>query len=137
MDLEITRRARALYEVVLAYRPPSATSVDDTQDSSTPIAHLLVMNTIFRLVVLLELTRVFPELITHGQSMREVSQSQLDLAIAVLTMVADLPESSGANLMLTIPLLSAGSALQDIESVPKDIHHSYDLNATSFDVLCG
>lgn len=137
VDLELTRSARELYGLVLAHHPPSAISVDDTQDANTPLAHLFVMDTVFRLVILLELTQDFPEVITHDQPLREVRQASLDLAIAVLTMVSDLPESSGANIMLSVPLLIAGSALQTVEPISRNIHYRYDLSSTSFDALCG
>lgn len=137
IDLEISRSARKLYALVLSHRPPSATLVDDTQDVNTPLTHLFAIDTMLRLVILLELVQVFPEVVSQGHPTREVRQTSLDLAIAILTIVSDLPESSGANIMLSIPLLSAGSALQPIEGVSMDIHQGYDLGSNCLDGLCG
>lgn len=136
LDSITTQSARELYERVLAYRSPVATLVDDTQDSSTPITHLLAVDTMLRLTILLELTQAFPGIIANDRSLRDARHSGLDLAIAVLTLVSDLPESSGANVMLSFPLLCAGSALQAIEAVPRNITDGYNLNADRFDVLC-
>jgi hypothetical protein len=136
-DAEITSSASKLYRSVLAYRPPLVTAVDDTQDANTPLTHLFAMDTIYRLVILLELTQFFPEIVARDSPKRGVLQLTLDLAIAILTIVSDLTETSGANVMLTIPLVSAGSALQTIESSPRDIDHGYDLDSESFDTLCG
>lgn len=137
VDLELTRSARELYELVLAHRHPSTTSVDDTQDANTPIAHLFVIDTIFRLVIILELIQNFPEVVTNDHTLLKAQPVGVDLAIAILNMVSELPESSGTNVMLSVPLLVAGSALQTTQSITRNIHHHYDLNSTSFDALCG
>ena len=137
LDLRISRSARELYVLVLAHRPPLVASVDDTQDTNTPITHLFATDTILRLVILLELMQGFPEIILYNDSTREARQTILDLAIAVLTIVSDLPESSGANMMLAIPLLSAGSALQSLESTPRNIDQGYNLSSDCLNTLCG
>lgn len=136
-DSELASQARELYGQVLAHRTPAESTVEDTQDENTPVTHLLLVDAIIRLVILLELTQVFPELIGLDRSPSELRKSSLNLAIAVLSLVAELPISSGVNIMLSIPLLSAGSALQAIESVPKNNGYSCDLTSDSLDALCG
>lgn len=136
-DLGLASHARELYGQVLAHRTPADSTVEDTQDDVTPVTHLVLVDAIFRLVILLELTQVFPELIKLDRSPCELRKSSLNLATAVLGLIAELPTSSGVNIMLSIPLLSAGSALQAIEGVPKNKNYSCDLASESFDALCG
>ncbi|EMD68571.1 hypothetical protein COCSADRAFT_178369 [Bipolaris sorokiniana ND90Pr] len=134
-DVQISRRARELYMLVLAHRPPLVTSVDDTQDPNTPLSHLFAVDAMLRLVILLELIQSFPKVTLDDAPTRQVRQTRLDLAIAILTIVSDLPEPSGANIIISIPLLSAGSALQSTESTPRNIHQGYDLSSNSLDAL--
>ncbi|EUC30528.1 hypothetical protein COCCADRAFT_103708, partial [Bipolaris zeicola 26-R-13] len=136
-DLQLSKRVRELYMLVLAHQPPLVTSVDDTQDLNTPLPHLFAVDAMLRLVILLELIQSFPEVIIGDAPTRQVRQTSLDLAIAILTIASDLPEPSGANNMTSIPLLSAGSALQSAESTPRNIHQGYDLSANSLDGLRG
>ncbi|KAF2993857.1 hypothetical protein E8E13_000611 [Curvularia kusanoi] len=130
MDTDIIETARELLDSVLAHESPMMASVDDTQDASTPLGHLFAVDAIFRLVILLELIQAFPDLVADHHSNRV-----LDLAIAILIIISDLPESSGVNVMLSIPLLSAGSALQASKSITGSVEQLYDLNSTSFCAL--
>lgn len=112
--------AKNLYEKVLRHTPPAIPTIDDTKDTNTPVDHLVSMDIIYRLVILMELVQAFPRLTVGSDcetnDLSEInSENQinvLDCAVAILTVVSHIPEASGANIMLSIPLIAAGSALQ-------------------------
>jgi hypothetical protein len=120
MDAKICTHARHVYEQVLACSLAPKSIMEDTRDINTPLDHLISMNKVHRLVILLELVQAFPELAvdreryTHQSTESKIEARRLvvDLAIAILNAIADIPETSGAITMLSIPLIAAGSALQ-------------------------
>jgi hypothetical protein len=117
---DIAKTAKLLYRRTSIYKQPATTNMEGTKDAKTPLAHLVNMDSIFRLVILMELIQTFPELafeedLEAGLTTQKVFEARgivVDFAIAILSIVSRLPESSGANEMLSIPLIAAGSALQ-------------------------
>lgn len=117
---DLNRKAKSLYERTLNYCPPPITAMEETKDFNTPVNHLVSIDTAHRLVILMELIQKFPELAVEEERGHteasgaddETDDTVFDCAIAILTVVCHLPESSGANVMLSIPLISAASALR-------------------------
>jgi hypothetical protein len=140
---DLAKTARLLYRRTLVYVKPATTTLHDTKDDSTPIDHLMSMDKVYRLVILMELVQAFPELIREDdqendrttQKPLEAAQGiVVDFAIAILSIIACLPEKSGANIMLSIPLIAAGSALQT-PRVPASQLHTLDASQAAREVI--
>ncbi|KAL4954136.1 fungal-specific transcription factor domain-containing protein [Aspergillus filifer] len=101
---------------VLQYQAPTSAMIEDTADPVTPTLHLQRLAQIYRLATLVELYRNFPELLgsANEQDPTGLAPREKILAIvtSVLTLVKAIPQSSGVNCLLTIPLLIVGSTLQ-------------------------
>ncbi|KAG8672003.1 hypothetical protein FPOAC2_05369 [Fusarium poae] len=59
------REARRLERVLLAYRPPDLSQIKDPGDPQTPLKHLELMDKAYRCTGLLQLYRVFPDLLNE------------------------------------------------------------------------
>lgn len=140
MDVNMTRSARDLFNAVLAHRTPPIARMEETKDANTPLQHLVAIDCIFRLITLLELSQSFPDVVldetdhilTMPRSREETRKVGLDLGIAALKLIVELPKTSGSLIMLSIPLVSAGSVLQSTQSSGFD----YNLDSVSFSGLC-
>lgn len=139
LDGSITNNAVRWFQAALSHSAPSHARMEETKDINTPLNHLVGIDCVFRLIILLELTQIFPD-IALGDNFyirnktdlqRESRRVSLDLAIGVLRLISEVPKTSGTLAMLTIPLVSAGSALQHVESYQCD----YKLDSTSFSGL--
>ena len=139
LDESITSNATRFFRAALAHSSPPHAKMEETKDIRTPLDHLACIDCVFRLIILLELTQIFPD-IALGDNVyirdetdlqRESKRASLDLAIGVLRLISEVPKTSGTLTMLTIPLVSAGSALQTVESHQCD----YKLESTSFSGL--
>jgi hypothetical protein len=116
----IAKSAKNLFQRVLAHSPPSTAAMDDTKDINTPVDHLVSMDIIYRVVILMELVQAFPRLTVGSDcETNDINKIKIenegmvvDCAIAILTIITQLPDSSGANIMLSLPLIAAGGALQ-------------------------
>ncbi|KAJ5983051.1 hypothetical protein N7481_005150 [Penicillium waksmanii] len=121
----LTKKAREIEMALLGYRIPPLDKIEQTHDIQTPVIHLQKTAQIFRLTALLEVYLSFPELFTSCA--REFSSSECDssyrleisrpskmlsLATGILTIISTLPLDSGTNVILCLPLIVAGSALQ-------------------------
>ncbi|KAI6855891.1 hypothetical protein KC323_g8124 [Hortaea werneckii] len=143
----INQTAKDLYERILKYRPPSANMVDDTKDPNTPVDHLISVDIIHRFVILMELVQAFPGLSmgsnweTSNETAIATQASELafDCAVAILNIVSQLPENSGANIMLSIPLIAAGSALQTRQrpESPQSPETPHGIRDSTFAVMRG
>ncbi|KAH0043885.1 hypothetical protein KCU78_g497, partial [Aureobasidium melanogenum] len=135
LDEKMNKHASQLFASALTHRTPSIARMEETKDSKTPLDHLISMDCIFRLVVLLELSQIFPDVVLRDddktESQREDEKVALDFAIAALRLISELPKTSGTLIMLSIPLISAGSALQNLESYRCD----YNFDSDSFSGL--
>ncbi|KAG9569237.1 hypothetical protein KCU71_g2356, partial [Aureobasidium melanogenum] len=130
LDEKMNKHAIQLFASALTHRTPSIARMEETKDSRTPLDHLIGMDCIFRLVILLELSQIFPDVVLCDDdktaSQREAQKVALDFAIAALRLISELPKTSGTLLMLSIPLISAGSALQNHESYQGDYNFDSD-----------
>ncbi|SMR58226.1 unnamed protein product [Zymoseptoria tritici ST99CH_3D1] len=116
---EAYKSAERLYKKTLLHTGAGREAMEETKDPTTPLDHLIAMDDAYRLVILMELVQVFPELIldefkssSAAKTQALVQETVVDFAIAILTVVSHLPQNSGANVMLPLPLIIAGSALQ-------------------------
>lgn len=121
---ELLVQARGVERAVLTYKFPPADRIEETGDALTPISHLQKMAQVYKLTALLEIYRVFPEL-CQGQSSSDESflfesmtfaSRILTIATSILTMISTIPVTSGVNALLCLPMITAGSALQSMES---------------------
>ncbi|KAL4922085.1 hypothetical protein BDW62DRAFT_197321 [Aspergillus aurantiobrunneus] len=126
---DILQAARATETALLHYQIPSRELIEDTEDPLTPVIHLQRLAQIYRLAALLELYRNFPELFDGGSDQAdEMSGTEIDglapaarmhsMAVSILTLVAAIPQISGVNCLLTLPLIIAGSTLQPTHPRP-------------------
>ncbi|CAI7676002.1 unnamed protein product [Penicillium pancosmium] len=121
----LINKAREIETALLGYHIPPLDKIEQTHDIQTPVIHLQKTAQIFRLTALLEVYLSFPELATPCA--RESSRSECDssyrleisrpskilsLATGILTIISTLPLDSGANVILCLPLIVAGSSLQ-------------------------
>ncbi|KAJ8152159.1 hypothetical protein LV165_007134 [Aspergillus fumigatus] len=119
---DLLQQARECERKLYDYQVPPAERIEDTGDDMTPISHLQTVAEIYRLTALLELYRCFPGL--FGDSPNELcdefpscpkmppSAKLLPIATSILTLISTLPLDSGAQVLLLIPLMVAGSTLQ-------------------------
>ncbi|KAF7192522.1 Beauvericin cluster-specific repressor BEA4 [Pseudocercospora fuligena] len=122
LDLELIQDASDLHDKIMEYDLPPMEAIEDTGDLNTPVSHLCEVAKVYRFTALLELYRAFPLLAQHptaGNITMDPTKVQsnaddlaFDLATSIITIVADMPRSSGVYTVLCIPLISAGSALQ-------------------------
>ncbi|KAH0336024.1 hypothetical protein KCU81_g8752, partial [Aureobasidium melanogenum] len=139
LDEKMNKHAAQLFASALAHRTPARAKMEETKDSKTPLDHLIGMDCIFRFVILLELSQIFPDVVLSNdtqildttETQREAEKVALNFAIAALRLISDLPKTSGTLIMLTIPLVSAGSTLQNLESY----HCDYNFDSSSFSGL--
>ena len=115
---------------ILRYSPPIRNRIEDPGDILTTIPHLEYLAQIYRLAILLQIYITFPGLL---QREREISgpsiamplqplkntprEVTVALAVSILNVISSVLESSGIKVLLTLPLLIAGSALQDVRKL--------------------
>lgn len=117
------------------YRVPDVDAIEDTADPDTTKEILRTVAQVYQLTGLLELYTQVPELFdsnskasdligsdssekpasTHDKEF-ELNHFGFRLAISILALISSISKSSRANLMLIVPLLSAGSWLQPLSS---------------------
>ncbi|EME78839.1 uncharacterized protein MYCFIDRAFT_43729 [Pseudocercospora fijiensis CIRAD86] len=129
LDLELIQDASDLHDKITEYELPPMASIEDTGDPNTPISHLCEVTNVYRFTALLELYRAFPLLaqqpdpdnITMNPMKVQSDADDLafDLATSIITIISDMPRSSGVYTVLCIPLISAGSALQAYQAPSK------------------
>ena len=122
LDLELIQDASDLHDKIMEYDLPPMEAIEDTGDLNTPISHLCEVAKVYRFTALLELYRAFPLLAQQPNAdnitmdpikvQNNADDLAFDLATSIITIVADMPRSSGVYTVLCIPLISAGSALQ-------------------------
>ena len=111
----------------LQYSPPNPDRIEDPSDRLTTIHHFQCLAQMYRFTVLLQLYITFPGLLRKDdrggslhqasslrQSAQEVPGEEIiALAVGILNLVSSLPESSGTRVLSTLPLIIAGSCLQN------------------------
>ena len=143
LHANLVEQARETEKSVLCYQVPTQDRIEDTGDVFTPIHHLQQIAQIYRLSVLLELYRVFPELLCEPSvsgSFMNTPGKVMAIATGILTIIQTIPLTSRVNCLLTIPLLIAGSTLQQQQrptrprasftACTREPHHSWDSLAT-------
>lgn len=128
LDYGLMQRAYVLERQILEYRPPDQRQINDTGDPRTPVSHLIQIAQIYRLAVLLQLYQSFPELLevgfdgtVHYDTRNNALLSMLAMSSSILTLIATIPRTSGVNCVLTLPLIIAGSTLQQTAHCVPDV----------------
>lgn len=127
---DLVEQAKVTERAILDFTVPDENTVEDTNDPLTTICHLQNVAKVYRLVALVELYRVFPELLhVHAQETPLNAQTTssredgpvhsleprvqlLAIATSILVIISTIPQESGANVLLAMPLMIAGSILQ-------------------------
>jgi hypothetical protein len=110
---DLVVQARETEKAVLSYRAPAQDRIEDTGDVLTPVRYLHQLAQIYHLSTLLELYRVFPDLLQDREDdSLDISPKLLAIATSILAAIQAILRTSGVNCLLTIPLLIAGSILQ-------------------------
>ncbi|KAH8810586.1 fungal-specific transcription factor domain-containing protein [Xylogone sp. PMI_703] len=116
---------------ILQYTPPKEDHIEDHCDELTPLHYLRSLSQIYRFVALLQLYITFPDLLIKGTSTTESSaftksteevgpsycHSIVVLAVSILNIISSIQDTARINVLFTLPLLIAGSALQNCPPV--------------------
>ncbi|KAL3484943.1 fungal-specific transcription factor domain-containing protein [Aspergillus germanicus] len=112
-------QARSLEIAVRSFVPAPSDKSPGTGDAFTPASHLQTMAQVYQLTILLELYRLFPELLIwtdYGAPSSFTSSDRKDvlvtLAINILTLLVSIADTSRTKAIQILPYLIAGSALQ-------------------------
>ncbi|KAF2165008.1 hypothetical protein M409DRAFT_24909 [Zasmidium cellare ATCC 36951] len=108
--------ARQIHDQVLNYNLPSIDSMEETGDPNTPLSHLCDVAKVYRFVILLELYQAFPTLLESNADPTPAEprarETIFDLATSALTILSNIPRTSGVFTVLSLAYISAGSAVQ-------------------------
>lgn len=124
---ELFNAATDLENKIRSYEIGTTERIKETCDRFTPVSHFEKMAQIYQTTALLELYQVFPRLLcnarnANGHRTHPISFSQPDfnyrhvfvaLAINILMIFSSIPSASGTKAIQLLPLVIAGSALQD------------------------
>lgn len=141
----LLKSARQVQQMVLNYRIPPSKRFSETHDSLTPLSHFEIIGRVYQLSLLLELYRAFPELMEpetpssasnpskhdiESTSYAEptISQRLLSLAINILALLSQLPDTSRTKSIQLLPFVIAGSTLQYCKERNVQSHLSEGLN---------
>ncbi|KAE8322347.1 hypothetical protein BDV39DRAFT_218651 [Aspergillus sergii] len=140
-------KAGELEAKVLQYSPPVSGRIKDPGDRFTSVSHLQCLAQIYRFSVLVQLYLTFPNLLqksnttmstldtdlSNETSQQPPNETIVGLAVNILSLISSVPESSGIKVLLTVPLIIAGSALQKVESHNQDIGNLHHTNPFSIE----
>ncbi|GLB05682.1 hypothetical protein AtubIFM57258_000971 [Aspergillus tubingensis] len=119
MYLSLLDKAKEIEKCVRAYAVLPVDEISATGDDLTPSSHLHTMGLVYQLSILLELYRLFPELlrssddqINYSPSPSEIKHFLNTLATNILTLLISITPSSRTKAIQVLPLIIAGSALQ-------------------------
>lgn len=125
----VLKEASKLADTVRQYAFPAEDRINHPGDDSTPLSHFQGLARIYKSTILLQLYLAFPELLDMANDEHPASTPTntsgergiryhfsiiVSMAISILNIVSSIPESSGVNVSFVLPLLIAGSALQQI-----------------------
>jgi len=124
----LLQKGRALEVLVCGHTTPRIEQLEDTGDCFTPIEHFQTLARVYRLAILLELYRMFPELLAEDTrtSFRAVLQHENHcqrlnvLAINILSLIASIPDTSGTRAVQMLALIIAGSTLRNCSDEDTD-----------------
>lgn len=133
---DILQSAKETEKGLLSYQVPSQDIVEDTADPLTSMANLQMVAKIYRFTGLLELYRNFPELLDTPE-IHQASSSEkiIALAVSTLTLISGIPQTSGVNCLLSIPLIVAGSTLQPMHQAPCQSSSNSSWDSLSAEIL--
>ncbi|KAE8341944.1 hypothetical protein BDV24DRAFT_150739 [Aspergillus arachidicola] len=140
-------KAGELEAKVLQYSPPVSGCIKDPDDRFTSVSHLQCLAQIYKFSVLVQLYLTFPNLLqksnstmstldtdlSNETSQRSPNEIIVGLAVNILNLISSVPESSGIKVLLTVPLIIAGSALQKVENHNQDIGDLHRTNPFSIE----
>lgn len=136
----ILEDARAIHDEVLNYDLPSTESMEETGDPNTPVSHLCDVAKVYRFVALLELYQAFPSLLeAEGDNSdqnavkRRGREMVFNLATSALTILSNIPRTSGVFTVLSLAYISSGSAIQMALAASKDRTHSTSSDRLNLD----
>ncbi|KAG9592058.1 hypothetical protein KCU97_g6688, partial [Aureobasidium melanogenum] len=108
--------ANNLEAMILARNIPSPDEIEDPNDEATPVEHLVKMAECHRNAALLQLYRVFPDVLRRrlGLDGTEISTEgfTLRLALRILDTLTSIPSQSGTTPFQTVLLLAMSSELR-------------------------
>lgn len=135
--------AQSLEEAFLSFTPPSASSLVDAGDENTPVGHYIILADAYRCAGLLSLYRVFPALLSRRVPLPFAPASELNpftfvstnislpledfllsLALHTISLLSQLPLSSGTRCLQPILFLVAGSELRFDPTLSPSIFNS-------------
>lgn len=132
---ENLRKAEEIENKVLRYSAPFPGRIEDPRDEFTTVEHFGSLAQIYRSAILLQLYLTFPELLrepdiseyvpdlgyTGNSFQKSYKETVIGLAVGILNLVSSVPKASGIRVLITLPLIIAGSALQNTQS-----HEDFD-----------
>jgi hypothetical protein len=119
----LLQKARYIEALVCRHKLPGTERLESTGDKFTPVGHFQTIARAYRLSILLELYRMFPEMTIQESSLSlslfsEEAQRHVKchghlhgLAIDIMSLIASIPENSGTRAVQTLALIIAGSTL--------------------------
>lgn len=136
LKADLLQSAKETENALLSYEVPSQDMVEDAADPLTSMADLQMAAKIYRFTGLLELYRNFPELLDTSE-MHQVSSSGkiIALAVSTLTLISGIPQTSGVNCLLSIPLIVAGSTLQPMYQASSQSSSNSSWDSLSAEIL--
>lgn len=115
----ILEDAQTIHDQALNYDLPSVEAMEETGDPNTPLSHLCDVAKVYRFVILLELYQAFPSLVEseadssdRNSAIMRSKEMVFDLATSALTILSNIPRTSGVFTVLSLAYISAGSAIQ-------------------------
>ncbi|KAG9661956.1 hypothetical protein KCU95_g407, partial [Aureobasidium melanogenum] len=123
--------ANELETMLLAQNVPGPEEIEDPNDEVTPVEHLVKMAECHRNAALLQLYRVFPDVLRRRLGLDGIPISTegftLRLALRILDTLTSIPSQSGTTPFQTVLLLAMSSELKFASHVP-------DMDQTSHDI---
>ena len=110
--------ATALEEIISSEALPIAGELEDPQDQATPLAHLIKIAECYRDSALLQLYRVFPDLLSQrlgcdkGLDNDDSNKFLSALALSILEEITSIPVESGTTPFQAVLLLSVSGELR-------------------------
>lgn len=133
--IEATAKAQSLEEELLAFEPPSISSLVDAGDENTPVQQYIFLAEAYRCAALLEIYRIYPSILVKRvpftdntfassssgnqiSSFLPIPTSQppsdflISLAMHTISLLEKLPSTSGTRCLQPIVLIAAASELR-------------------------
>ena len=147
----ILARSQSLEEELLAFEPPLVSELVDAGDENTPVQQYITLAESYRCAGLLQLYRIFPALllarVPYSENTFEASTSKdsisqpvfdflpiprsqtadefiVSLAMHIVTLLGQLPPSSGTRCLQPIVVIAAAAELRFATSVTMDAQSS-------------